>query len=298
MGNKEIIVKSQKIILKKYLDENDIKLIRNLEDICLTEDNITLKLELEYRTEIKKDYNKSLNDVNEILYYVNDELIGYAGISTFDRNIAEINGMVHPSFRRKGIFTKIIEVALYECRKRNFKEILLLGDDKSISAMKFIEKTKAIYSFSQCRMTCLEWEVKEINNESILAKATNKNTEDIDRLNTIFFGAASSEMILPEDKEKNNNITYLIKIDNKIIGKIKIGKEEDKSVYISGFGIIPEYRRKGHGRASLVKVLNKLKGENISKIELDVEIKNKNALNLYKSCGFKEGSIMNYYRMF
>lgn len=298
MGNKEIIVKSQKIILKKYLDENDIKLIRNLEDICLKEDNINLKLELEYRIEIKKDYNKSLNDVNEILYYLNDELIGYAGISAFSRNIAEINGMVHPSFRRKGIFTKIIEIALDECRKRNFKEILLLGDDKSASAMKFIEKTKAIYSFSECRMTCLEWEVKEINNESIVVKATNKNAEDIDRLNTLFFGDVSSEMILPEDEEKNNNITYFIKIDDKIIGKIKTSKEEENSIYISGFGIIPEYRRKGYGRASLVKVLNKLKGENISKIELDVEIKNKNALNLYKSCGFKEGSIMNYYRMF
>ncbi|MBS5938848.1 GNAT family N-acetyltransferase [Clostridium sp.] len=297
MGNKEIIVKSQKIILKKYLDENDIKLIRNLEDICLTEDNINLKLELEYRIEIKKDYNKSLNDVNEILYYLNDELIGYAGISAFSRNIAEINGMVHPSFRRKGIFTKIIEIALDECRKRNFKEILLLGDDKSASAMKFIKKTKAIYSFSECRMTCLEWEVKEINNESIVVKATNKNAEDIDRLNTLFFGDVSSEMILPEDEEKNNNITYFIKIDDKIIGKIKTSKEEENSIYISGFGIIPEYRRKGYGRASLVKVLNKLKGENISKIELDVEIKNKNALNLYKSCGFKEGSIMNYYRM-
>lgn len=297
MGNKEIIVKSQKIILKKYLDENDIKLIRNLEDICLKEDNINLKLELEYRIEIKKDYNKSLNDVNEILYYLNDELIGYAGISAFSRNIAEINGMVHPSFRRKGIFTKIIEIALDECRKRNFKEILLLGDDKSVSAMKFIEKTKAIYSFSECRMTCLEWEVKEINNESIVVKATNKNAEDIDRLNTIFFGDVSSEMILPEDEEKNNNITYFIKIDDKIIGKIKTSKEEENSIYISGFGIVPEYRRKGYGRASLVKVLNKLKGENISKIELDVEIKNKNALNLYKSCGFKEGSIMNYYRV-
>ena len=297
MGNKEIIVKSQKIILKKYLDENDIKLIRNLEDICLTEDNINLKLELEYRIEIKKDYNKSLNDVNEILYYLNDELIGYAGISAFSRNIAEINGMVHPSFRRKGIFTKIIEIALDECRKRNFKEILLLGDDKSASAMKFIKKTKAIYSFSECRMTCLEWEVKEINNESIVVKATNKNAEDIDRLNTLFFGDVSSEMILPEDEEKNNNITYFIKIDDKIIGKIKTSEEEENSIYISGFGIIPEYRRKGYGRASLVKVLNKLKGENISKIELDVEIKNKNALNLYKSCGFKEGSIMNYYRM-
>lgn len=54
MENKEIIIKFQNIVLENYLDENDVKLIGNLEDICLTEDNINLKLELEYRTEIKK----------------------------------------------------------------------------------------------------------------------------------------------------------------------------------------------------------------------------------------------------
>ena len=297
MDFKDIRVKSQSIVLKKYLDENDIKLIGSLEDICIKEDNINFKLELEYRTEIKKEYDKSLNDINEILYYLNDELIGYVGISSFSRNIAEINGMVHPGFRRKRIFTRIIEMALEECRKRNFKEILLLSDDKSISGIKFIENIEAIYSFSECKMTCLEWEVKEINNESIFVKANNKNAKDIDMLNTIFFNDVSSEIILPEDEEKNNHITYLIKIQDKLIGKIKVSIEEENSVYISGFGIIPEYRGKGFGKASLVKVLNNLKSENISKVELDVEVKNKSALNLYKSCGFKEGSIMNYYRV-
>ncbi|VYT71406.1 GNAT family N-acetyltransferase [Clostridium tertium] len=296
MDFKDIRVKSQSIVLKKYLDENDIKLIGSLEDICIKEDNINFKLELEYRTEIKKEYDKSLNDINEILYYLNDELIGYVGISSFSRNIAEINGMVHPGFRRKGIFTRIIEMGLEECRKRNFKEILLLSDDKSISGIKFIENIEAIYSFSECKMTCLEWKVKEINNESIFVKANNKNAKDIDMLNTIFFNDVSSEIILPEDEEKNNHITYLIKIQDKLIGKIKVSIEEN-SAYISGFGIIPEYRGKGFGKASLVKVLNNLKSENISKVELDVEVKNKSALNLYKSCGFKEGSIMNYYRV-
>lgn len=41
--------------------------------------------------------------------------------------------------------------------------------------------------------------------------------------------------------------------------------------------------------------LNMLNKENIFNVELDVEVKNKRALNLYISCGFKEESVMNYY---
>ena len=103
-------------------------------------------------------------------------------------------------------------------------------------------------------------------------------------------------MILPEDDEKNNIITYLIQVDDKVIGKIKVSKELN-SAFISGFGIIPEYRNKGYGRAALMQVLNYLRNDGINKAALDVEIKNKNALHLYKACGFKEKSTMNYYEV-
>lgn len=84
-------------------------------------------------------------------------------------------------------------------------------------------------------------------------------------------------------------------LNDELIGYAGISAFSRNVAEINGM-VHPSFRRKGHGRASLAKVLNKLKGENISKVELDVEIKN--ALNLYKSCGFKEESIMNYYRMF
>lgn len=296
MANRNNEILDQQIVLEKYINEEEHKKIKALEDICINEDKVNLKLELEYRTQIYKDYKKSPNDINEFLYYINDKLVGYLGISSFDRNIAEINGMVHPGFRRRGIFTKIVEMAIEECKRRNFGNILLLCDDKSISATEFIKNMKSIYSFSECRMECINWDVYNINKSISLIKAKNENADEIENLNNIFFGVNGSELILPEDEEKNNIITYLIQLNNKVIGKIKVSKELD-SAFISGFGIIPEFRHKGYGREALTEVLNTIKKRGINKAALDVEIKNKNALHLYKSCGFKEESTMNYYEV-
>lgn len=289
-------VLDQHIILKKYINEKEHGEIKELEDICIKEDKVNLKLELEYRTQIYKDYEKSLNDINEFLYYINDDLIGYIGISSFGANVAEINGMVHPSFRRRGIFTKLLKLAIDECKKRNFNEILLLCDDKSISAMEVIKNTKAIYSFSECRMNRLNSGINENDKDISLVKAKNEDVNQIENLNKVFFGGVSSELILPEDEEKNNTITYLIQLDKKTIGKIKVSKDKNTG-FISGFGIIPEFRAKGYGRQALMEVLNNLNKDCIYDVELDVEIKNKKALNLYKSCGFKEESVMNYYEV-
>lgn len=287
---------SQEIILKKYIDENDKEEIEELEDISINEDKVNLKLELDYRNNINKDFENNTNEINEFLYYINDKLIGYLGISNFGGNTAEINGVVHPNFRRIGVFNKLIDIALDECKKRNFDEILLLCDDRSYSAIKFINNKNAVYSFSECRMKCNNSNIKKVNKLISLVKAKNENIDDINNLNKIFFGDVWKELIMPEDEEKNNIITYLITLNNKIIGKIKVSKDLN-SAFISGFGIIPEFRGNGYGKSALMEALNNLNKDKIYDVELDVEIRNKKALNLYKNCGFKEQSIMNYYNI-
>ena len=288
---------NQYIILKKYLNEEEKIEIEKLEDICKKYDEVILKLELDYKNKLEKDYKNNINEINEFLYYSNKELIGYASISCFNGNVAEINGMVHPEFRRNGIFTKVIDLVLNECKKRSFSEILLLCDDKSDSGRYFIEYFNGKYSFSECRMNCKELNFNSVDERIKFKKANNKDINKINELNRLFFGEGCNEKILPEDEERNGAITYLICLSDEVIGKIKVTKEFN-GAYISGFGILPKYRGMGYGKRSIIKVLKKLNEEKITNITLDVEIKNKNALNLYKSCGFKEESIINYYRIY
>ena len=66
---------------------------------------------------------------------------------------------------------------------------------------------------------------------------------------------------------------------------------------IYGLGVLPEHRGKGFGRAILMMAVEKLKEANAREIKLQVVTENSNALNLYKSCGFVETSIMDYYEI-
>jgi len=291
---------NQTICLKKYISEKDYKEINELKERCILEDKINLKLELDYKLNIAKKPEIGLNKINEFLYYVNDVLVSYIGISSFGNNMGELNGLTHPAWRRKGIFKKLFELAMDECGKRKFTKILLLTDNNSNSGIEFIKSINGSYDFSEFRM-------KQINNgflDSInsikLRKAKNQDSKEIQRQNTIFFN--DEELIdieykeySPEDEEILNEITYMIELKGEIIGKIKVDYSET-SAFICGFGIVPEFRGKGYGKESLLETISLITKKGIHEIELDVEGKNSTALNLYKSCGFEERSTMNYYK--
>lgn len=292
MINKE---REHQIVLKRYINENDYKIINELQELCIKEDKVNLKLELDYKLKLPKNYEKSFKETNEYLYYINDKLAAYLGISSFDGNTAEINGMVHPVWRRRGIFTKLCSLAIEESIRRNFNKILLLCDDKSVSAKEFIKTMKVNYAFSEVRMKAFLETIDDSKKDIKLIKASNEDIEQIKEIDRLSFGIEKANIILPEDEEKyNNTITYLIKLKEIIIGKIRVEREEKKA-FITGFGITPEFRARGYGRQALSTILNLLNKEDIFWAELDVEVKNKGALKLYTSCGFKEESIMNYY---
>ncbi|QHQ60405.1 GNAT family N-acetyltransferase [Anaerocolumna sedimenticola] len=86
----------------------------------------------------------------------------------------------------------------------------------------------------------------------------------------------------------------MVELNEKIIGKICI-EYTDSSAYIFGFGILPDFRGKGYGRAALLAAIRMCHQNNFYDIELDVACKNNTALNLYTSCGFELQSAMNYY---
>jgi ribosomal protein S18 acetylase RimI-like enzyme len=100
---------------------------------------------------------------------------------------------------------------------------------------------------------------------------------------------------MPEEEEERGRITYMVESEAGIIGKIKVDFGDEG--FISAFGILPEYRRKGYGRNALKEALNILNRNNIHMVGLEVAAQNINALGLYKSCGFEEQSVTDYYEV-
>jgi ribosomal protein S18 acetylase RimI-like enzyme len=285
---------NQSICLKQYINKRDYEQINVLQNICQIYENVNLKLELEYKMFQKKSYDKKLQGINEFFYYVDNSLVGYLGIGSFGRGVAELNGMVHPDWRRRGIFKRLYVLAMEECNRRNFDSILLLSDDKSDSGNSFIKSTNAKYSFSEFHMQLTKKGIKGNTSNISLRKALNSDAENIRRQNSIYFGIEDTRLTEPETEEKNNRITYMIELNEKPIGKIKVTTEKD-SAFISGFGILPEYRRKGYGKEAMIKTLDMIANNEIDDVSLDVASANSKALDLYRFCGFSEVSVMNYY---
>lgn len=306
-------LKRMHIELKENIDDRDYKLISDLQNICTEKDNISLKLELDYKVKIEffnkiKDWN-----INEFMYFYDDNLIGYIGICRFGElgTPLEVTGMVHPDYRQNGIFTKLFELVIYEWKRRNSEDMLILCDRKSSLGKIFIDKIGAKYKHSEYEMflnNSIIIPQKTFSKSVTLRKAINKDALEISRQNRIYFGNdlvddsnINSEkiienIIMPEEEEKRGMKIYIAEIGENIIGKVNVQ-------LISGFGgiyglgVLPQYRHNGFGREILMTCIEKLNEENADKIMLQVETKNVNALNLYKSCGFEETSIMDYYEL-
>lgn len=292
-------MKSPHIKLKENLNHIDYEHIKKLQMLCLEIDKTSLKLEIDYKLSRAKVEKIPLNNINEFMYYNENELIGYIGICGFGGNTLEVNGMVHPKFRRRGIFKKLFGLVKDEWLKRKVQDMLLLSDNNSISGQEFIKSTGACHEHSEYEMF-LRGDPKQakVNNNVVLRKADNKDAREITYQNSIYFDIEFKEedIKMPEAEEKCGLISYMAEVDNKIIGKVNL--EVSTAIGgIFGLGVIPDYRGKGYGREILIRAIEELKLRNSKEIMLQVAAKNANALNLYKSCGFMETSTMDYYKM-
>lgn len=63
------------------------------------------------------------------------------------------------------------------------------------------------------------------------------------------------------------------------------------------FGVLPAYRGRGYGRQLLAQVVTLLASESWKRVLIEVETRNQNALGLYRSCGFREVTTYDFYRV-
>lgn len=95
-------------------------------------------------------------------------------------------------------------------------------------------------------------------------------------------------------EEIENNVVYLIREGDAIVGNVMYEMKSPDHAYISGLIIRSEFQGQGFGKAAMEKVLEEL--ENIPTIDLVTHPNNARAVELYQSLGFTIGErIENYF---
>ena len=292
-------VKNTKIILKEKMNQQDYEDISNLQKICLEKDNTTLKLEIDYKLSINDKEKDVIEHINEFLYYEDNNLVGYIGICDFGGDALEVNGMVHPDYRGRRIFTRLFNLVKDEWQKRKPKNILLLSDNKSNSGLGFINSLGATHVHSEYEMFFNNDDrTLELSNNISFRKGTNTDFKEVKRQNSIYFNSEYDEddaSISPEEAMEALD-TYIANINNETIGKVRV--EVINGIGgIYGLGVLPEYRGKGYGRDMLIWSIKRLKEMDAEKVMLQVSVSNENALHLYLSSGFEIKSKMDYFEL-
>ncbi len=296
---------------KEYLSKDDYNRIQQLQKLCSVD--LVLKLELDYRFACANENKEPTNQVNEFMCFDGQLLVGYIGIACFGGDVLEVCGMVHPDYRRCGIFKALFDLVKTEWKKRPVECMLLLADRNSKSGQAFIKSTGATYANSEYEMV-IDYisELAQVQEQGTsktaetksgvmagfitLRKATNADANQIAYQNTIYFGH-ESKVILPEEEEKRGMTIYLAQNEDVVIGKVHIEMAGGTGA-IFGLGVLPEYRSKGYGRKILLEGIEVIKKMPADRALLQVATENSNALNLYLSCGFVEKAIMDYFELY
>src|SRR5881275_2227586 len=102
----------QGLIEHRGLDTSELSEIKQLAQLCNQHDGLDLKL----NWNILRD--RPSDQLNDFLYYADGQLVGFLALFSFNSLEGEISGMVHPTYRRRGIFSALFAAARQEAVRR------------------------------------------------------------------------------------------------------------------------------------------------------------------------------------
>lgn len=137
------------------LTQTELKQIKELQEVCQKEGNFQLKLNFDMLK------NREGNKKEDFFQYEQGKLVGFLGSYGFG-NKAELCGMVHPNYRRRGIFSGLLKMGLDEAKKHNLQVVLLNAPTESLSAIEFLKYEPCSFSFAEYQMKWQETELVEV----------------------------------------------------------------------------------------------------------------------------------------
>lgn len=262
--------------------------IKELQKVCEKEGGFQLKLNFDMLE------NRSGDRQEDFFHYEEGVLIGFLGSYGFGNKV-ELCGMVHPDYRRKGVFSSLLKLGIEEAMKWNIETILLNAPSQSQSAKAFLKTLPCTFTVAEYQM---QWHQKDLSEDDGVMVRPSFSKEDSEaeiQLDIAGFGMGEQESREMQQliDENSSDKRLIIEAEGRIAGKMRVS-ELNGEAWIYGFVVFPELRGRGIGRKALAKVVL-MEHQKGLPIFLEVEAKNEHALKLYESCGFRTYHSQDYY---
>jgi ribosomal protein S18 acetylase RimI-like enzyme len=281
----------QGLLKRQGLTEGELAEIEQLAHICNTCDGLDLKLNWGILRARPSD------EVNDFLFYQQGRLVGYLPIFVFTSHEAELSGMVHPDYRRQGIFSMLFHEAKEESRRRGLQRLFLIVEHTSRSGQAFAASLSPQYHHSEYKMVLGEWQRPQIFSPALEFRQAHPGEG---RILAQITAAAFKIDVHKIDwytrnvMEEPSRRFYVALLDGDYVGKIDVLLDEYEA-FIYGFSVLPEHQHKGYGRQILARTIQAIQEMGQTCIAFEVAVENEHALSLYQSCGFYETGSYDYY---
>jgi ribosomal protein S18 acetylase RimI-like enzyme len=287
----------QGIVAKQRLTALELADLEDLVALCNACEHLQMRL----------DYNMltvaALPTTDIFCYYERGRLLGSLLLDRYHSDIKEVDGLVHPDWRRQGIFRQLLVAARAECLSRGIRRLLFPCELTSVSGQAFVRAVGARREFAEHRMLLGEFQPRFQYDERLLFREA--RADDMDKLAVILAAdfEDSKEQALEHVAlawKRPHQYFYIATFGDKDVGCAEpVGtlRVEDLPAEsgIYGFFVRPEYRGRGLGRQILEEAITATRARGAQQIMLEVDTNNASALQLYRSSGFKIERTYEYY---
>jgi ribosomal protein S18 acetylase RimI-like enzyme len=273
------------INLSAGLSSTALDAIADLERRVVAADGGRLKLEWNALR------HRSGKDVEDVLWWDGERLLGFLGIYTHSAPTIELAGMVDPAARRRGIGTALLDAGLRVCQQREHASVLLVVPRTSVAGRSVAQRRGGILDHCEHALQLLGEPAEVPADPRVTVRtAVPADQQAVRELLRLGFGWEP-----PEAAGRDPN-TLVVERDGQPIGTVRLILEGDRAgVY--GFVIHPDHQGRGIGRDVLHRLCRTARADGATAVHLEVATDNDRALNLYTSLGFRSVITEDYYAL-
>lgn len=287
----------QGLFVKHILTGREIDELEKLVALCSSRDRLLIPL----------DYNlldrPNLPTDDLFLYYRADQLVGCLLLDRYHSNIKEVTGVVHPDFRRQGIFRELLVAARSECLSRGINRLLFVCETTSASGQAMLQRIGAGREFAEHRMLLQAFQPRfQYDDHLAFREATHDDRDELALVLEADFDDNREQALqhVLRAFERPNQRIYLATYGDgeascgEPVGTVRC-EEMPQEIGIYGFFVRPPYRGRGHGRQIMEETIATIRETSSKTIMLEVDTNNFTAFNLYHSLGFVVDRTYEYY---